>query len=74
MTYKQLFLLSLLLRYIGSLGIFSLALYVSKHWWNRLGVKTFIAYYLLRVIVLWAFCRLGGTYPGDLPEWYTMSR
>ena len=74
MPYEQLFLISLALRYVGSVFVFLLAIPVARRWWGRFGAKTLVAYYVIRLVGLFMLCKIGGAYPGDLPEWQSMSR
>lgn len=74
MDYNHLFLYSVVIRWVGSIAAFTIGLYLAKNHWNRLGLKCFLAYYCLRIALLWAFCMVGGAYPMDLPEWHSISR
>lgn len=74
MDYPHLFYYSIIARWVCSLGVFAFGILIAKKWWNRVGLKTFVLYYAMRVILLWAFCRIGNAYPMDISEWYNMSR
>ncbi len=74
MSYDRLFLISLAVRYVCIVSVFLLAIPVARKWWGKFGVKAFVAYYILRFVALFVLCKIGGAYPGDLPEWHSMSR